>query len=302
MTVSMEAPEPVESNTPEVGEYENFGISEPSNGPDTPADNAGGGDVRDNPKWEPFLKTIPEPFHPDVKKYLAERDRDVNSRFQEIHQQYAPYKQFQDQGVDPGTLMGAYQMAQQMRSNPVAFFEQYKNALMQQGYLPQEAANIAADAANQAQQQSPSGEQDDPYLAEIQSLKESLEERDQRLAEFFEEQQQAELEQQYLQEESQRIEDDFATIEQRVGKLSGPIKAQILEKAMVMGQQFGRPVSVPEAAQAVFAFIQQARSSGRPAPSTIPRGGGSAVVPPKDPAEMSLEERRAFAEQFRPQG
>lgn len=288
---------PVENDTP-VGEYANFGESAQNQAPsseDQP--NASG----DNPKWAPLLEKIPSPFHGELKGYLSERDRDVNSRFEEIHQQYAPYKTFREQNIDPNMLMGSYQVAQQMRQNPVAFYNQFKEALMQQGLLEREAAQVAQQQVQNAQQPNAEGE-DDPYLSQIAELKESIQQRDQQLAQFFQAQQEEQMQARMVEEETTRIENDFQAIEQRVGTLSGHLRSQIIEKAMIMGQQQGRYVSIPEAAQEVFAFIQAARSTARPAPNTIPAGGSNAHVPAKDPAEMTQEERWAFAQQFRPQG
>lgn len=285
--------EPVDSgngpvDTPTVGEYENFGVTQ------TAPESTDSNGPKDNPKWNGLLEKVPTPFHEDVKKYLAERDQEVNGRFQQIHDQYKPFKAFQEKQIAPEMLMQSYGMMQAFQQDPVAFFSQVKELLMSRGLLEAEAQQVAEEVTGSAE-----GNEDDPYLSQIAELRQTIEQRDQQLFQAFEESQKAEMEEQVYQQEAQRINSDMEAIEQRVGKMSDPLKAQIVEKAMVMGQQQQRYVSLPEAAQEVFRFIHAARGNARPAPNTIPTNGSPGYTPPKDPGDMSLEERRAFAEQIR---
>lgn len=287
--------EPVESgngpvDTPTVtGEYENFGVT-----PTAPESTDSTG-PKDNPKWNGLLEKVPAPFHDEVKKYLSERDQEVNGRFQQIHDQYKPFKAFQDQQIAPDMLMQSYGMMQAFQQNPVQFFEQVKGLLMSRGLLEEQAQQVAEEVTGQAGE----GNEDDPYLSQIQSLRETIEQRDNALFEAFQQQEKEQFEQQAFQEESQRIESDMQAVEQRVGKMSEPLKAQIVEKAMIMGQQTGRYVSIPEAATEVFKFIHAARGNARPAPNTIPTNGSPGITPQKDPSEMNQQERLAYALQIR---
>lgn len=76
--------------------------------------------MSDNPKWKPLLDALPESLHSVIKPYLSDWDKGVNDAFQQIHDTYAPYKQFKDAGVDPQYLVTAYNFTKNFEANPAA--------------------------------------------------------------------------------------------------------------------------------------------------------------------------------------
>jgi len=110
---------------------ENAGIEAPvgeSTAPETPpvepqqqSGDTGGGD---NPAWKPFLDVLPSSLHDTVKPVLKEWDQGINSRFQEIHQQYEPYKQLETAGANAETIQQAWQLLQALDTDPRAFYDE----------------------------------------------------------------------------------------------------------------------------------------------------------------------------------
>lgn len=277
-------------------DYSQFGVEQSADAgqanPQTTEQQGG-----DNPKWAPILEAIPQEFHGPLKNHLKDWDRGVNERFQEIHNQYAPFKRFQDQQVDPERLEQSYQVAQQLQANPVEFMKRLFTGLTSRGYSPEQIAQELGITVQQAEQVQDQIELDseDPYARKITELERRLQERDEALAQFVQAQQQEQIQQQVYQEEMNNIEQGFAAVEQRVGKLSDPLKAEIIQRAMFMGQQSGGPVTIEEAAKATFDFLRQAQAQRKQAPRGIPGGGSIPRTIDKDPGEMSEDERLAYA-------
>lgn len=76
-----------------------------------------------HPAWQSILEVLPEEFHPLIKPKLQEWDNGVNSRFQEIHNQYEPlkaYKTFADNNIDPQYMINAYNLARNFENDPGA--------------------------------------------------------------------------------------------------------------------------------------------------------------------------------------
>lgn len=74
----------------------------------------------------PFLSNIPEQDREVVAKYIKDWDAGVTRKFQEIHSQYEPYKQL---GVPVEDLQAAYNVYQQLNSDPKGFYEALADAL-----------------------------------------------------------------------------------------------------------------------------------------------------------------------------
>lgn len=74
-----------------------------------------------HPAWQEILDQIPEEYHALVKPKLAEWDKGVQDRFQELRDEYKPYesyKQFVEHNIDPKYLVNAYNLAQNFENSP----------------------------------------------------------------------------------------------------------------------------------------------------------------------------------------
>ena len=76
-----------------------------------------------NPAWASILEALPSSLHSTVTPQLQEWDRGVNQRFQEIHQTYAPWKEYMDAGVDPQAVNYALQVLQQLEADPRSIYD-----------------------------------------------------------------------------------------------------------------------------------------------------------------------------------
>lgn len=88
----------------------------------------GGGETQPNPESlaNPYLQKIPEQDRAIVAKYIKDWDAGVTRRFQEIHDQYRPYKEL---GAQPEDLQAAINIYQQLNSDPRAFYTALAEAL-----------------------------------------------------------------------------------------------------------------------------------------------------------------------------
>lgn len=74
----------------------------------------------------PFLNNIPEQDRQIVAKYIKDWDAGVTRKFQEIHSQYQPYKEL---GASAEEIQAAYNIYQQLNSDPKAFYQALADAL-----------------------------------------------------------------------------------------------------------------------------------------------------------------------------
>lgn len=77
-----------------------------------------------NPKWQPILDVLPEELHGLIKPQLAEWDKGINQKFQEIHSKYDPYKQYLENKVDPELIEQGLYLIQEFNNNPADIVKQ----------------------------------------------------------------------------------------------------------------------------------------------------------------------------------
>lgn len=110
-----------------------------------------------HPAWKEILDVIPEELHDVVRPTLEKWDSGVNKRFQSLHSQYEPFKQFQD--IDPEALQLAVSLMQRIEDDPKGVYDlmgqTYGFVTEQQGAEPEMGTeDFDLD------------EQDDPRLAQ----------------------------------------------------------------------------------------------------------------------------------------
>lgn len=80
-----------------------------------------------HPAWQEVLNEIPEEFHPLIKPKLAEWDKGVQERFQQIRDEYKPlegYRKFAENKIDPEYLVNSYNLARNFEQQPQAIVEE----------------------------------------------------------------------------------------------------------------------------------------------------------------------------------
>lgn len=85
----------------------------------------------------PFLNGVAEEDRPIVGKYINDWDKGVQQRFQQIHDEYAPFK-----GLDPDDVQTALQLKNMLDNEPEFFYETIKNFLAEQGIEVNEQEEI----------------------------------------------------------------------------------------------------------------------------------------------------------------
>lgn len=154
-----------------------------------------------------FLSGIPEADRPVVEKYIKDWDAGVTKKFQDIHGQYAPYKEL----GDPETLSQAMQIAELFDSNPEYLLTEISKAL---GYTltppgTQPGQNVPG------QQQLPSTPEVPGNLSpEIQARFDEQQQLLTTLADLFLQQKEAES----TQQEDQQLESFLADLHKKHGE------------------------------------------------------------------------------------
>lgn len=241
-----------------------------------------------NPAWNEILDILPPEFKSQVTPHLQKWDQGVQARFASIRQEavtpYVPFKQFVDNGVSPEELISAKNLFDQINADPVAFHGRYTAMLKQQGLLQEQAEQIADEAIAQSQEQVV----EDPRIAQ-------LAQQQQQLMQMLAQRQQDEVIQQQAIKVEQAINSEFAQIEAKTGPLPPQLRVELINRASLLTDQYGRPVSLIEALQ----DLQQLRSTlmaarpGQSAPRVVP--GGGAPPAPVAQAKYSNEDERMAA-------
>ena len=94
-----------------------------------------------HPAHEKLLNELPEAWHEKVKPHLQEQDK----YFQQQLEKYSPYKQFVEDGIDPGYITQSMQLAQAIAADPITVHENLTKALMDQGLIKAEAKKAAQE-------------------------------------------------------------------------------------------------------------------------------------------------------------
>ena len=90
-----------------------------------------------HPAWQEILSVLPTEFHSIIKPTLKKWDDGVSKRFEELNEQYAGYKQFVENKIDPKVVEQSLYLYQQMQTDPKALFERANDAF-NLGYLSAE--------------------------------------------------------------------------------------------------------------------------------------------------------------------
>lgn len=224
--------------------------------------------------WSPILDKLPKEFHSLVAPELTKWDQGVNSRFQTLAEKNKPWKQFEDAGISPESLLNSYAVAQRMEQDPPGFLEDLKATLIERG-MYQEAQQVQEKIDDTT-------EEEDPYDRRLNEIAQNQQQMQQAL---FAAQQQA-VQAQAAQQAEYEIQQEFSAVEAKVGTLPPRVKVELANRAIVMGQRYGRDVSMSEAFDDLSSFVSNMRktSPGARAPKVSPGSGGI----PVDNSEVDL--------------
>ena len=179
-----------------------------------------------NPNWKAILDVIPQEFHNLVTPKLQEWDQAVNSKFQEIHQQYEPlkaYKPLADHGIEGKYAEAAVKLADEMQRNPQVIADQMIKQFNLDYLSAEEAAQRfqSQPGNNSGDQENLFGDNDDLFKdPRIQKLMQGFEAVQNKLTE----REQMELQQQQADE----WEDYLDTLEEKAKEDNLPFNRTIV--------------------------------------------------------------------------
>lgn len=240
-------------------------------------DNSGG-----HPAWDEYLKDIPEVFHPQVKPAFEKWDKN----FQKVQSEYEPYKEFI--GTDPNELQAALQVANLIRTNPKALYDNLGsrygfNSNFDQGQSDEED-DSEDEYGYEYESEEESSIEDDPRFQELAN-------KYAEMAQYIQRQQQEQQEQQQMAQVKQETEQAFSEIEKGLGRtLNDNERAEIVQRTVMLGDRNGGNYDIREGYKDFAQFVNTVRSQPRAndsAPDVLSGNGG---LPVKS-QDMSLDEK-----------
>lgn len=246
------------------------------------------GETGVNPAWDTLKEKLPKEFHSQVDPILAEWDKGVQQKFQQNAEElrkYEAWKEFVDSGTDPQQLRVAAQMAQNLNTDPLTFYNNLASMLRERGLI-QEAAQVQAKADEELENLE---QVTDPRIDQLARQQQMLIEG---LTAERQQQMQAEADARI----ATQVQNDMAALEAKTGALPEWVKNEVFNRGALMTQQLGRPVGLQEAFIAFQQVRQQMLNTPRPgenAPRVVPGGGGFPARKPDPEALKTYEGRSA---------
>lgn len=252
-------------------------------------------EVKIDPNWQSILDQIPPEFH---ERVLLPKFKEWDQNFAKVQSDYAPYKPLLENNVPFDNIQKAFQLAELLNSNPKAVYDELGNRF---GFNSGQGQQQVEDNEEQEDQQdigNPNAQFDitkHPQFVELQNVVNQL-------TSGLSAQQQAVQNQQEEARVQQEINTEFATLESRVGKLPDNIKAEIMSRAVRIGDARGDGNFFIEDGYKDYVqfanFIRNSRANNT-APDVMPGNGGMPQQKMKY-GEMSDEQRvDAWAEMAR---
>jgi hypothetical protein len=99
-----------------VGEFDGNGNGEGSGGPDLGGSVSG--QQQGNPAWAEFYEVVPQELHEKVTPLLQKWDQGVNKRFEQVHSEYAPWKEYEKNGITPDQVNMALNVLNTLQEKP----------------------------------------------------------------------------------------------------------------------------------------------------------------------------------------
>lgn len=238
-------------------------------------------EVKINPAWNNLLSRVPQGLHGQILPELKQWDQNYQQGIQKVHSQYAAYKPFLDQQIDPGALNEAYMIRQALEADPMKFVqalvEHYNLQLpTEQGQgnpnEPDEDENLPYDLAN------------DPEFSRYRQMTETM-----ANALILQNQQAQEA------QEDSELDQMMSGAANKYGQNWN--EEWILQHLLYSGVETVTPEILDQAQEAyqqhVQSIVQNYRSPSQSAPVLM--GGGGGVPSQQTPVgSMSSKDRRAL--------
>jgi hypothetical protein len=225
-----------------------------------------------HPAHEKILAELPEAWHSKIAPHLQEQDK----YFQQQLEKYTPFKEYVEQGVSPDLILGGLNLARAIESNPQEVYASLKDYLGQQGLLPEEAAQAAAEIMTNE-----SGDDvEDIFDTVPAELKREIEDLKQFKTKQEELQYQAQLEKE-TERYTQELEAEMAALKSNYNISEAHEIAMYDLMNAALGA--GREITLADAAKQLQSMVGPfggTMQNGEPAPTIVGSAGGAGVVSP----------------------
>lgn len=262
------------------------------NGEVTETDSGSGGGDSINPAWNELLQAVPSSLHSQVTPHLTKWDQNFQSKINEVHSQYEPYKPYLERQVTPDQINYGLGLMDAIENRPLEVIKGLVEFAKQSNMDLKDVAALFGDAA-QAEQQGQIDESEIPaeifqHPAFVQMQKQ-LETVQNFLAQQQSSQQQA--------AEDKAIADEFAEYH-KPDKYGEFDEDWVLTKAIADAQQGKNVTSLEPYVKQYKEFEKSVlERSRKPAPQVLKPGG---IVPDNqlDVKKLSDKERREHVQQI----
>lgn len=226
-----------------------------------------------HPAWDKMLNELPEAWHSKVAPYLQEHDKNVQSQLEK----FTPFKEYVDQGVSADLIASGINLARAIETQPLEVFSSLRDYLIEQGAMPAEAAQQAAEIM---EDQSGQEVEDifDTVPKELRSKIDELEEFKSRQEQLMYEQEMEKATAQYTSE----LEAEMATLRQsyQITEQHEIAMYDLMNAALNAGREITLADAAKQLQGMVGTFQPVGATSSEPAPMIVGSAGGAGVLAP----------------------
>lgn len=217
----------------------------------------------ENPAWAAYKEALDPMTYERIKPILAKSDKDVQARFEKIHEGYKPYKDLIDNKVDPQRVQQSLSLVEQLESNPEFVYNSLKSFLQENGRLPESEEELEDHVDQENEEEAP----EDPRIAQL-------------------EQWAYQQEQEKLSREAESwLDSEINRVKEAHPELTQEDMREVLQRAGAHAMQTGQEIeSLDPYVQSVLDYQQSILTRPRPgdnAPNLVPSGGGIPNGKPK---------------------
>lgn len=207
-----------------------------------------------NPAWSPMLEALPSSLHSTVTPFLKDWDRNYQDGINKVHSQYAAYKPYLENNIDPGKIDYALQIMQAVETRPE---DMIKALQAYTGMSKEEATAVVAEEQGQVETEVPEELFSHPKFQEMEKMVQTVA---QHLV--------AQKEQEQNDEQDRLLNAELTTLKEKHGDYDEEF---VLTYAMAHPDK-----SLEESVLAYKEKITQALAESRkPAPKVLGQGGAA---------------------------
>lgn len=264
-----------ETGAEEISVAQNVDTNEGDNG-------SGDGDSI-NPAWNPLLEKLPSSLHNLVTPELRNWDKNYQKSLNEVHSQYAPYKEYVENKVEPDQINYALKMLEAINTRPLDVINALNEYAKQNGLIQEPSA----PQGNEQQGQVDDSEIPDELLQHPKFVE--MQKQLEQVTGFLAQQQQSQLQAQ----QDKEIQDELTELRkpERYGEFD---EDWVITKA-IQDAHSGKQVTSLEPYVKQFKEFEKkvAEKVAKPGPTVLPPGG---IVPDNqlDVKTLSDKDRRAL--------